>query len=227
MIQKNTLKFLNELAANNNKEWFDNNRSVYNTAREDFLAFVEEVLIKLSPSDPDIRDLEGKSCLYRINRDVRFSKNKAPYKNNLAASMERGGKKSIFGGYYIHVQPGACFIGGGLWMPASKELKKIRQEIDYNFNEFKSIVNNKKLVSHFGSFEETPEYKLSRPPKGYEADNPAVEYLKFKSYVIMKSVSDAEITSKRFVTTLIDAFKTMQPLLNFLNRAIEDEGAEG
>lgn len=226
MIQETTLQFLKDLAANNNKEWFDKNKTTYQDVRANFMAFINEVLVRLSSNDPDIRDLEAKDCLYRINRDVRFSKNKAPYKNNIAASMERAGKKSIYGGYYIHLQPGTSFIGGGLWMPESKELKKIRQEIDYNFTEFKQIIKNKKFIATFGGFEETKEYKLARPPKGYDAENPAIEYLKLKSYVVTRPMDDADITSRNFINIVIDSFKTMQPLLQFLNRAIEEEGED-
>src|SRR5262245_24791864 len=129
MLQSSTLKFLRDLKKNNNKEWFDSNRKTYEAARKDFEAFLEKVLNKLSQSDDSIKNLKPKDCLFRINRDIRFSKDKSPYKTNFGAYINRGGKKSIYGGYYFHCEPEQAFVGGGLWQPLPPELKKVRQEI--------------------------------------------------------------------------------------------------
>ena len=117
MINASTLKFLNGLKKNNHKSWFDANRSGYEAARKDFENFIQRVIDKHSFVDPDLENLIAKNCLFRINRDTRFSKNKTPYKNNFAASLDRGGKKSGFAGYYFHCEPGQSFVGGGIWMP--------------------------------------------------------------------------------------------------------------
>ena len=149
MLQTSTLKFLKDLSRNNNKPWFDANRSKYETAREDFAGLIQQVLEKLAKKDKTIADLKVKDCLFRINRDVRFSKDKSPYKNNFGAYINRGGKKSIYGGYYFHCQPGHAFIGGGLWSPMPAELKKVRQEIDYCYKEFKGLLAAKKFKKSF------------------------------------------------------------------------------
>ena len=119
MFQPSTLKFLRDLKKNNNKPWFDAHRNQYEDARNDFENFIGAVLEKLGKKDDTIRDLKPKQCMFRINRDIRFSKDKSPYKTNFGASIDRGGKKSIFAGYYLHLEPGKSFVGGGLWMPMS------------------------------------------------------------------------------------------------------------
>src|SRR5471030_2771432 len=137
MLKPSTLKFLKDLKKNNERDWFEKNRKAYEAAREDFASLIDAVIAEFGKKDKTIASLTAKECMYRINRDVRFSKNKAPYKNNMAASLIEGGKKSIFAGYYFHFQPGAnSFVGGGRYMVEPDLLKKIRQEIDYSWTEF-------------------------------------------------------------------------------------------
>jgi uncharacterized protein (TIGR02453 family) len=183
------------------------------------LEFVGEVLGRMKKIDTSLTDLEPKQCVFRINRDVRFSKNKDPYKTNMGASFSKGGKKVQCAGYYFHLEPGASFIGGGFWMPMAPELNKIRQEIDYNAEAFNKIINKKKFKASFGSLSESE--KLTRPPKGYEADNPAIELLKLKSFVVMTAVKDSELTGKALANKVVDHFESMMPLIDFLNRAID------
>ncbi|MCE2848808.1 MAG: DUF2461 domain-containing protein [bacterium] len=219
MINSETLKFLKTLEKNNNKEWFDQNRKTYEQAKSNYLDFVGEVLGRMKKIDTSLADLEPKQCVFRINRDVRFSKNKSPYKTNMGASFSKGGKKVQCAGYYFHLEPGASFIGGGFWMPMAPELNKIRQEIDYGLEEFNTILNKKKFKTSFGSLSESE--KLTRPPKGYEAENPAIELLKLKSFIVMKEVKDAELTGKELANKIVDHFETMMPLVDFLNMAID------
>lgn len=219
MINPETVKFLKALKKNNSKEWFDQNRKGYEQAKENYLDFVGEILGRMKKIDTSLTDLEPKQCVFRINRDVRFSKNKEPYKTNMGASFSKGGKKVQCAGYYFHLEPGASFIGGGFWMPMAPELNKIRQEIDYGFEEFNKIINKKKFKTSFGSLSENE--KLTRPPKGYEAENPAIELLKLKSFVVMTEVTDDELTSKELVNKVVDHFETMMPLIDFLNKAID------
>ncbi len=221
MLQKSTLKFLKDLKNNNTREWFEKNRESYESAREDFATLVDHVIKQLGKKDEGIAPLTSKECMYRINRDVRFSKNKAPYKNNMAASLIPGGKKSINAGYYIHIQPGGeSFIGGGRYMVEPLELKKIRQEIDYSWEEFNKIIRNKKFIACYGELERGEGMALSREPKGYEKDNPAIEYIKLKSFVATTGLSDADLSSKDLVKKIVTAFETLQPLIVFLNRAL-------
>ena len=221
MLQPSTLKFLRDLKKNNNKEWFDSNRKTYETARKDFEIFVEAVIKKLSRSDVSVKDLKPKDCIFRINRDIRFSKDKSPYKTNFGAYINPGGKKSLFGGYYFHCDPEQSFAGGGLWMPMPPELKKVRQEIDYCFDEFKKIINAKKFKESFGNLYHGDDMRLSLVPKGFDKNNPAAEYLKLKSFIAMKELSAKDLTSNDLVNNSVKLFESLQPLIRFLNRAVE------
>ena len=222
MLQAATIKFLKDLKKNNNKPWFDANRKQYETAKEDFEGFVQKIIDKHTKKDASLKELKAKNCLFRINRDVRFSKDKSPYKTNFGAHINGGGKKSILAGYYFHLEPGESFVGGGLWMPMPPELKKIRQEIDYNFKEFKKIIDSKKFKSVYGDLSRSSEYSLVNVPQGFEKDNPAAEDLKLKSYVGMKKIKEADLTSKELEKQVAEAFEALQPLVEFINRALKD-----
>lgn len=221
MLKPATVKFLKDLKKNNNKPWFDKNRPRYEEARADFASFVQEVINLHGKKDPTIKSLVAKDCMFRINRDVRFSKDKSPYKNNFGVSINKGGKKAMnSAGYYFHLEPGECFAGGGLYLPMPEELKKVRQEIDYNYADFKKLISAKKFKSVYGDLDKSAEYILSRVPKGYEADNPAGEYLRLKSYIAMVKISDADLTSKDLVKKTVAAFEALQPVIAFINEAI-------
>jgi len=220
MIQQSTIKFLKGLKKNNNRDWFEKNRAAYEDARADFENFIQRVIDAHSKNDPDLKGLVAKKCTFRINRDIRFSKDKSPYKTNFGASMDRGGKKSGLAGYYFHLEPGSSFFGGGLWQPATDGMKKVRQEIDYSFDEFNGIFSSKKFKSIYGGMYTGENIQLSRVPQGFEKDNPAAEYLKFKSWLVLASVSDAELTSKSLLKKTVDGFQVMVPLIRFLNRAL-------
>lgn len=218
MLQATTLQFLSKLGKNNNKEWFDKNRDAYATAKEDFEIFVTDILGRLAKTDPAFSQYKAKDCIFRIFRDVRFSKNKAPYKANFGAYFSSTGRKGPGAGYYIHIEPGKSFAGGGLWMPEGPVLKAVRQEIDYNFGDFKKIINGAKFKKLFDKMEgET----LKTVPQGYAADNPAIDYLKMKSFVVTTKLDDKDITAKTFASKCMDVFTTMSPLVAFLNRPIE------
>lgn len=219
MISTSTIKFLKQLSRNNNKPWFDEHRSDYEAAKADFAQFIQKVIDQHSKKDKSIRHLVAKDCMFRINRDVRFSKNKAPYKTNMGASINRSGKKAEHSaGYYFHLEPGKSFVGGGIWMPPADTLKKIRQEIDYNLKEFSGILKARSFKSVYGELDNSAEFRLSRVPRGYEPENPAAEYLKYKSYLSTLAISDEDLTSKTLVTKVTKAFEALQPLIEFLNR---------
>jgi len=222
MLQSSTIKFLKDLKKNNNKPWFDAHRKEYEAAKIDFANFIQQIIDQHGKKDPSIKNLVAKDCMFRINRDVRFAKDKSPYKTNFGASINKGGRKAFnSAGYYFHLEPTRCFAGGGIWMPMPDDLKKVRQEVDYNFAEFKKIISSKKFKSIYGDLSRDAEFTLSRVPKGYEADNPAAEYLKLKSYIATVNTNDADITSNNLLKKTIEAFETLQPLLNFINRALE------
>ncbi len=222
MILKSTLHFLEGLKRNNNKTWFDLNREKYNSAKNNFDEIVSLLLEQMILFDEDLKDLLSKNCTFRINRDIRFSKDKTPYKVSLSASFNKGGKKSINAGYYFHLQPGGnSFVGGGLWMPEANELKKLRQEIDYCFADFKKIINATSFKKHYGQLEKDEKQMLVNIPKGYEKENPAADFLRMKSFIATKNLSDEEVTSNDLVKETADAFKALIPLIKFINRSFE------
>ncbi len=212
MIQKETFYFFSEIGKNNNKPWFEKNRSKYEKVRENFFEFIEDLLVQIRKIEP-IYEKDLKKYASRIYRDVRFSKDKSPYKNHISGLVERAPdyKKCPM---YIHIQPGKSFIGGGVWQPEPPLLQKIRQEIDYNSSEFNSIINKKSFVNLFGKLSGD---SLVRPPKGYEADNPNIELLKLKQYIITKKFDDDMVSSKEFVKEICKCYKEALPFFNFLD----------
>lgn len=213
--------FLSKLKDNNSKEWFTANKLEYEKAKDTFLRIVQNVLIGMNSFENGTADIKPSSCLFRINRDVRFSSDKSPYKTNFGASINVRGKKSPTAGYYIHLEPNNCFVGGGIYMPVPEQLKKIRQEIDYNFDVFQSIINDKKFNKIFPNI--FIEDKLVRPPKDYDDKNPAIEYLKLKHFVFMyKFESGFNFEESQFVEKTIDAFKALKPFQDFLNQSIDN-----
>jgi len=219
MLQSSTIQFLKALKKNNNKEWFDKNRKIYEQAKTDYLNFVTILLNEIQGFDTSLMELQPKQCIFRLNRDVRFSKNKDPYKTNFGASFSKGAKKVQSAGYYFHLEPGENFVGGGLWMPMAPDLNKVRQEIDYCYKEFSSILKKPAFKSTYGEMDNS--MKLVRPPKGFDIDNPALEYIKLKSFVVTRTINDTELTDKQLIKNVVKDFKTIAPLVHFLNRAIE------
>lgn len=223
MLEPQTLRFLSQLKKNNNKPWFDAHRAQYEAARIDFSNFIQLVIDALQKTDTTITGLTARDCLFRINRDIRFSKDKRPYKENFGAFICRGGKKSVYAGYYFHLAPGNSFLGGGLWMPEPANLKKVRQEIDYNWDELQSILKNKAFKKIYKDIFRNDEVSLSKIPKGYEKDNPAIEYLKLKSIIAETTVADDELTKSTLHKKTVTAFEALQPLLYFINRSLDSE----
>jgi uncharacterized protein (TIGR02453 family) len=222
LIHPSTLNFLRALKKNNNKEWFEANREKYYAAKINFEEFITILLEKMVLFDDDLKELSAKDCIFRINRDVRFSKDKTPYKVSRSASFNKGGKKSVNAGYYFHLQPGGqSFVGGGLWMPQPNELKKLRQEIDYCFPEFTKIINAAGFKKHYQELEKDEKQMLVNVPKGYDKENPAVVFLRMKSFVATKNISDTDILSENVINETIDSLKALMPLVKFINRAFE------
>ena len=221
MLQSSTIQFLKKLEKNNSKPWFDANRALYEAAKADFLQLTAQVLKETAKFDASIAHLQPKECVFRINRDVRFSKDKSPYKTNMGMSIARGGKKGNFAGYYFHLEPGKSFVGGGLYMPMPDDLKKLRQEIDYNFADFQKIVQHKNFRAAYGDLDFDAALSLSRAPKGYEEDNPAIKYIKLKSFIATNTIADSTLTDKSLVKQITQSFKALHPLLNFINGALE------
>ncbi|GAA0529630.1 DUF2461 domain-containing protein [Chitinophaga japonensis] len=220
MLQATTLKFLKNLEKNNNKEWFDEHKPAYLDAKADYESMVQQLIDGLARQDNEITGLQVKDCVFRIYKDVRFSKDKTPYKANMGAAFSPGGRKSPRPGYYFHLQPGGkSFAGGGIWMPAADVLKKVRQEIDYNFPEFQQIISNKDFIKYFGKIEGEA---LKTVPQGYQPDNPAIAYLKLKSFTVWHSFSDEACMQPALVREILKVFAVMQPFVKFLDRALHE-----
>lgn len=224
-MKNDTLKFLEQLSANNSKEWMDANRNWYLEVKEGFLETVTDLLEELSKMDPRLSVLKPKQCIFRQNRDIRFSANKDPYKTNMGAYFSPGGKKSPFPSYYLHIQPGECFLGGGIWMPSSDVLKKIRQEIDYSGAELTKIIEEKSFKDTFGPIRGE---KLKTSPRDYPSDHPHVDFLRMKSFVVSKPLADKDVLSEKLVDICMEGYKKMERFNQFLSRAVDDsEGGEG
>jgi len=212
------LDFLADLGQNNHREWFTENKSRYEKAKKEFQNLVQELIKEIGFFDADIASLEVKQCMFRINRDVRFSKNKSPYKDNLGASLQKGGKKSSYAGYYLHLQPNASFIGGGVYMPPSADLAKIRQEIDYNADELRGLIKADSFQKFFGKLQGE---ELVTAPRGYDKDNPNIDLIRMKSFVMIHPCSNNLIKEDDFKQTITEASQAMKPVLDFLNRGLE------
>jgi len=218
MIERSTLKFLKDLAANNDREWFQANKKLFDAAQDNVIAFTGQLIGEISKFDSAVSSIDPKSCVFRIYRDTRFAKDKSPYKTNLGCWISPGGRKSMMPGYYIHVQPGHCFVAAGKHMPDSSELLKIRNAIAEDTKEFFKIVEGKVFKERFG---EMHGDRLSRPPKGFAPDHPAVEYLKLKSFTAHREYKDDKVvTAGDYAKILAKDAKAMYPLVMFLRRAL-------
>lgn len=219
MLKKETLNFIKDVAENNNREWFAANKEVYETAKADVLGLVAALIPELAKVDPLLSaEADPKKSLLRIYRDVRFSKNKDPYKNNFGIWFSAKSKGGNEPGYYLHIQPGKGFLAGGYWMPEASHLKLIRQEIDYNIGDFKEIINEKDFRKNFKL---GVDNALKNAPKGYDPADPNIEFLKLKSFEATTKISDEEFLKPNLVNKLISSFKTVQPLVAFLRNAID------
>lgn len=212
------LDFMAQLAANNNKEWMDAHRGDYQKARSYFKKLTAQVLEGLKKTDEGLLNVRPEDCMFRINRDIRFSPNKAPYKIWMSAAIAEGGRQASTAHYYFHLQPGnESLVAGGIYTPAPDQLRKIRMEVDYNAPELKKIVEEPTFKELYGPLQGE---KLQRPPKGYPADHPNIELLKLKSFMAMHTYTDEEVRDAAFADKLIEALRTVQPFNEYLNVAI-------
>jgi uncharacterized protein (TIGR02453 family) len=215
VITKETLHFLKQIKLNNNKPWFEKNRPTYEKARSEWLAFVTRLVEGIRKIEP-IPEKEPSRYIHRIYRDIRFSKDKTPYKTHLSAIIERGleNRKCPL---YLQIQPGRSMMGGGIWDPPADVLKMARQEIDYNSAGLKKIINAKEFLKYFGKISGS---KLVRPPKGYEPDNPNVELLKFKQLYVERGFDDDLVLSGQLLPEILKTYKAALPFLGFFDMAM-------
>jgi len=219
MINPATLDFLKELIKNNTREWFQEHKGDYDKARENMIEFAGNLIAEMHKVDPSIDDaLDPKKCVMRIYRDIRFSKNKTPYKNNFGVSIPTMGLKNGGVEYYLHITPGESFIAGGYWMPENDHLKAIRQEIDYNAADLKKIIDEPEFVKLFGDFRS--QEKLKTVPKGYDADNENIELLKLKSFIVWHKIKDADLSKTDTLKNVTALCTKLHPLTVFLKNAL-------
>jgi uncharacterized protein (TIGR02453 family) len=218
-MDKTILSFLADLQANNNREWFQANKARYDEAKAEFEAFIDSMIPAIAKFDDSVKHITAKDCIFRIFRDVRFAKDKSPYKTNFGAFMSRGGRKSHGPGYYFHLSPEECFLSGGVWMPETEVMKKIRQEIYYNIDEFKGILNNKEFKKHFSGIDDWDKQKL--PPREFPKDFQDIDLLKNRSFTVSSPLSVKNILSDKLQEYAMGVYKVMKPYNQFLTRAIE------
>lgn len=214
-IDRSTILFLFDLSHNNDRIWFSDNRTRYEEARGNFDTFIQAILGEIVKFDPIYKGLEAKSCIFRINRDTRFSHDKSAYKTNFGAFMVRGGRKNgdKFPGYYLHIEPGSSFVAGGAYIPPTPWLSAIREQISRDGDRLLRIINNREFKKYFNGLEGE---SLKVPPRGYSKDNPHIELIKMKSFLADRNYSDDEVLAEDFFDTVAGAFRAMKPLNDFL-----------
>jgi uncharacterized protein (TIGR02453 family) len=222
MIKQGSLDFLRELKNNNSKDWFEANREWYEEYRGEIHSLAESLLQYLAEFDPSISaaNLDPKKSLTRVNRDLRFSKDKTPYKNYVLIVFNKNGFHGNTAGYYLQIEPGNSFVGGGIWQTSGELLKKIRQEVDYSYQEINGIISDKQFQNTFPNGLQGVG-KLKKVPVEYEEANPANELLKMKGYCTKEKLGDEVLTGKNCLQTILTHFKTSKPLIDYLNKAIE------
>lgn len=212
-----SLPFLIDLAENNDRDWLLANKNRQKEAQEEFKEFVRSLYAGLLTFDSSLEGQDPVKSIFRIYRDVRFSKDKRPYKTNFGVFLKKGGKKSPYSGYYFHLEPKKSFIAGGIYMPPNDVLKKIREEIDYNPEEVKNLLSGK-FKKLFGVMEGD---SLKRPPRGYTEDHPMIDLIKHKSFLMMHQVDDAQLKRKSMLTDALKVYEAMKPWNNFINRSLD------
>lgn len=224
MIKQSTLDFLTKLSLNNSRDWLAQNKKTYETSKDDILTLTEELIDSFSYIDRTFSKsfLDPKKCMTRINRDLRFTKFKIPYKTDYYIILNKNGKSSSSAFYFLHIEPENCFVGGGVHNPESPELRKIRHAINYDFDKFLTIVQDKTFQKTFPSGIHSYGV-LKKIPREFEKENPASEFLKMKGFYTMEKITDHEITLKETFEKINLCFKTTKPLVDYLNQVIENE----
>lgn len=229
---KDTLEFLRELSLNNNREWFNEHKDWYKACHERFVAFSAEYLRRLSAIDPTLAPVQPKDCIWRIYRDVRFSADKRPYKEWFGVFPAAGvpgqpktwGKKSMRGGYYVHIQPGQCLFAAGIWDPGKELLQALRQEIEANYEEVEEIMSTPQWKRYFAQDFDYTWGALKKVPAGFDPDFKHPEWLKHKTYTVSTMLTDEMVTSPDFIDTIVEIAATAKPMNDFLNYTFEEYG---
>ena len=229
---KEILDFLAELAVNNNKVWFDEHRAWYQECRDKFVAFSEEYIRRLIEIDPTLKGLTPKDCIWRINRDIRFSADKRPYKEWFGCFPAAGvpgqpktwGKKSMRGGYYVHIQPGQCMFAGGIWDPTKELLTALRKEIEANYEEIEDIMASPSWKKYFDQDFDTLWGGLKKVPAGFDPEFKHANWLKHKTYTFSTMLTDEQVCAPDFIDEIVAIATAAKPMNDFLNYTFEEYG---
>lgn len=219
---KQILSFLTDLNRNNNREWFNENKGRYQEALDQFRELAASMISGISSFDPSLDGLDAKQSVFRIYKDVRFSKDKSPYKTHFGCWMTKGGRKSTDAGYYFHLEPGKSFAAAGVWMPPAEQLKLIREEILYKPEAYLDIVNKleaQKIYERGGM-----EDMLKKGPAGFPKDFAHIDELKYKHHIFSRNYKDAELKGKDLTSLVTSDYRGLYPLVSYLNHAMSFTG---
>lgn len=223
MITKEAIQFLEDLKNNNATEWMHENKKRYESYKKAYHELIRSILSECKPLDPSLEPLEVKNCTFRINRDIRFSKDKSPYKTNLGIWLSQNKFRKNSPGYYIHFEKGNSFIAGGVWCPDPNELKKIRKEIEFFYDDLDVILSDKTFQSEFKNLTVEENNTLKKAPKDFNPNHPAINHLKLKSYTAMQKINDDDFFEPDFSKKIVKKLMVLKPLNDFLSRALETE----
>jgi len=223
MLSKESLQFLADLKANNNRDWFLSQKKRYEEYKKDYHQLIAELLEVMKPHDPALELLEVKNCTFRINRDIRFSKDKSPYKTHMGIWMPSGSRQGESSGYYLHIENEKSFLGGGLYCPQPDQLQKIRKEINFFYDDLEALIQQKSFHDVYGTLNRDENTTLKNPPKGFDKEHPAIEFLKLKSFTATQQFDTQMVTQKDFVNQASQKLLALKPLNDFINRALTAE----
>lgn len=210
-IMKKTFEFLKQLEKNNNREWFASHKAEYESAVKENKVFFNKVYAELQKND----HIKGVH-IFRIYRDVRFSKDQTPYKTNFGAGYSRV-KPILRGGYYIHLEPGNSFVGGGFWGPDAKDLLRIRKEFEISTQEIDKIISDKTFINYF---KEIQGEAVKTAPRGFDKDHPSIDLIRKKQYVVMRKFTDQEVVSEAFQNEAVLTFLAMRPFFDYMSEVL-------
>lgn len=209
--------FLNKLAIHNNREWFHHNKGEFDELRALWINDIQRLISLMSKYDDTLNGVDAKDCVYRIYRDIRFSPNKLPYKTYFSAVIAQGGRKTLKGCCYLHVQPGESGLHGGIWCPEMPLLTRLRHEVEDNIDEFMAIINDAEFKERYRLVGDS----LKSMPKGFDKDSPYGEYIKKKEYLVSMPVGDDYFLDENWVARVAYDFKFIKPFNDFLNYVFE------
>ncbi|MGP8215577.1 MAG: DUF2461 domain-containing protein [Bacteroidia bacterium] len=218
VIKKESLDFLKTLSKNNNRDWFNKNKDEYIKAHQNIIEFADALLNEMNKHDK-IETSSGKESLFRIYKDVRFSKDKTPYNCRWSGGFKRATKK-LRGGYYFHIEPGKSFLAGGFWGPEPADMQRIRQDIALNYKEWKKLLSNKTLVKTFGKLKGE---QINSSPRGYAKDHLAIELLRYKQFLLRHEFTDKEVCDSGFLGMVNDGFRKMRPFFDYMSDVLTSD----